>query len=381
MKVAVLKERRTGERRVALVPKDVAALLRRGADVAVESGAGESSYIDDSSYVGTGASVSDRASALAGADLVLTVNGIGPEEASDLEHGAAVVGFLAPMDDPVGMRRLAGAGLALLSVELIPRTTRAQAMDALSSMATIAGYKAVLLAAQHAPCLFPLMMTAAGTLRPAKVFVIGAGVAGLQAIATARRLGALVEGYDIRQEVREQVESLGANFVVLDVGMEQSTGTGGYAAQQSKEFYRRQQEALGDHLSGVDAIITTAAVPGRKAPMLLPGEITRKLRPGTVIVDLAAERGGNCALTVPGEVTVSGGVIVDGPVNLPSTVPAHASQMYSKNLVNLVSLLVADGEFHLDLEDEIVRGSLVAHGGSVTHPAVREALGQMEAPA
>ena len=273
------------------------------------------------------------------------------------------------------------AGLSLLSVEMIPRITRAQAMDTLSSMAMIAGYKAVLLAAQHAPCLFPLMMTAAGTLTPARVFVIGAGVAGLQAIATARRLGAVVEGYDIRPEVKEQVESLGASFVELDVGMEGATGTGGYAAEQSREYYRRQQEALGAHLSSVDAIITTAAVPGRKAPMLLPREITDRLRPGTVIVDLAAERGGNCALTVAGEVVTSNGVIVDGPVNLPSSVPAHASQMYSKNMLNLASLLMTNGEFRLDLEDEIVRGALVAHGGSVVHSAVKEALDKLTVPA
>ena len=380
MKVAVPKDYRPGERRVALVPKDAAALRKRGAEVAVERGAGEAAYVEDDSYAEAGATLGDRNAVLTDADIVLTVNGIPPQEAVGLKEGATVAGFLAPVDDPSGMQELASRGLSLLSVELIPRTTRAQSMDALSSMATIAGYKAVLLAAQHAPCMFPLMMTAAGTLRPAKVFVIGAGVAGLQAIATARRLGALVEGYDIRPEVREQVESLGASFVVLDVGMEQATGSGGYAAQQSKEFYRRQQEALADHLAGVDAIITTAAVPGRKAPMLLPAEVTQRLRPGTVLVDLAAERGGNCALTVPGEVVVREGVIVDGPVNLPSTVPAHASQMYSKNLLNLASLLVSDGEFQLDLEDDIIQGALVAHAGEVTHPAVREALDRLQAP-
>ena len=303
------------------------------------------------------------------------------EEAPNLKTSATVVGFLAPMDEPGQMQALAVEGLSLLAVELIPRITRAQAMDTLSSMAMIAGYKAVILAAQHAPSLFPLMMTAAGTLTPAKVFVIGAGVAGLQAIATARRLGALVEGYDIRPEVKEQVESLGASFVELDIGMERVTGTGGYAAEQSKEYYRRQQEALGEHLSRVDVIITTAAVPGRRAPMLLPTEITDRLRPGTVVVDLAAERGGNCSLTVPGEVVVTNGVTVDGPVNLPSSVPAHASQMYSKNMLNLVSLLLQDGGFHLDTEDEIVRGALVAHGGRIVHPAVKDAIAKRAAPA
>ncbi len=378
MKFAVPKERRSGERRVALVPKDVEALRKRGADIAVERGAGESAYIPDSSYAESGASLACREDVLACADLLLTVNGVLPDDLPLLKEGAGIAGFLGPMDDPAGMDRLASHGLSLLSVELIPRTTRAQAMDALSSMATIAGYKAVLLAAKHAPYLFPLLMTAAGTLRPARVFVIGAGVAGLQAIATARRLGAVVEGYDIRPEVREQVESLGASFVELDTGMEQASGSGGYAAQQSKEFYQRQQEALADHLAGVNAIVTTAAVPGRRAPVLLPREVTQRLRPGTVIVDLAAERGGNCALTVPGEVRVCDGITVDGPVNLPSTVPAHASQMYSKNLLNLSSLLIADGQFRIDLNDDIIRGALVAHRGSVTHPEILEAVSSLE---
>ena len=378
MKVAVPKETSSGERRVALVPKDAAALRKKGAEVAVEAGSGDAAYFNDADYGAAGATLASRDQTLGGADLVLTVNGISVEEATKLKPSATVVGFLGPMDDPAGMQSLAMAGLSLLSVEMIPRITRAQAMDTLSSMAMIAGYKAVLLAAQHAPCLFPLMMTAAGTLTPARVFVIGAGVAGLQAIATARRLGAVVEGYDIRPEVKEQVESLGASFVELDVGMEGATGT---AAEQSREYYRRQQEALGAHLSSVDAIITTAAVPGRKAPMLLPREITDRLRPGTVIVDLAAERGGNCALTVAGEVVTSNGVIVDGPVNLPSSVPAHASQMYSKNMLNLASLLMTNGEFRLDLEDEIVRGALVAHGGSVVHSAVKEALDKLTVPA
>lgn len=381
MKVAVPKETRPGERRVALVPKDAAALCKKGAEVAIEAGAGAAALCDDSEYLGSGATVANRKEVLTDAELVLTVNGVSTEDAAALNPSAAVIGFLSPLDDPAGMQALASEGLSLLAVELIPRITRAQAMDTLSSMAMISGYKAVLLAAQHAPRLFPLMMTAAGTLTPAKVFVIGAGVAGLQAIATARRLGALVEGYDIRPEVKEQVESLGASFVELEVGMKRATGTGGYAAEQSKEYYRRQQEALGDHLSGVDAIITTAAVPGRKAPMLLPTEITDRLRPGTVIVDLAAERGGNCAITVPGKVVVKDGVIVDGPLNLPSSVPAHASQMYSKNMLNLASLLMANGEFLLDLEDEIVRGSLVTNGGSVVHPAVRDALDKQAMPA
>ena len=373
MLVGVPKESKQDERRVALVPKDVGAIRKLGAKVAVETGAGASAYCLDEEYAEAGATVTSRDGVLTDADVVLTVNGVS-DDGRGLKRGAALVGFLEPLDAPSSMNSMAQAGLSLLAVELIPRITRAQSMDALSSMAMIAGYKAVLLAAQHSPYIFPLMMTAAGTLTPAKVFVIGAGVAGLQAIATARRLGALVEGYDIRPEVKEQVESLGATFAVLDVGVERVTGSGGYAAEQSKEYYRRQQEALAEHLSGVDVIVTTAAVPGRKAPMLLPSQITDRLRAGTVVVDLAAERGGNCALTMPGQVVNSNGVIVDGPLNLPSSVPFHSSQMYSKNLVNLLAPLVKDGALQLDLEDEVVRGALVGHAGELVHRAVQEAL-------
>ena len=378
MQIGVPTETANGEGRVALVPKDAAALRKHGAEVLVEAGAGQSAYCSDDDYRAAGASVATRQQVLGTADLLLTVNGVTNADAVGLKEGATVVGFLAPLDDAPAIGALAGRGLSLLSVELIPRITRAQGMDALSSMAMVAGYKAVLLAAEHSPYMFPLMMTAAGTLTPARVFVIGAGVAGLQAIATARRLGAVVEGYDIRPEVKEQVESLGATFAELDVGMERASGSGGYAAEQSKEYYRRQQEALGEHLSTVDTIITTAAVPGRKAPMLLPEQITDRLRPGTVVVDLAAERGGNCALTVPGETVVRNGVIVAGPVNLPSSVPAHASQMYSKNMVNFAGLLIKDGQLHLNLEDEIVRGAAVAHGGEITHPDVQERLARSQ---
>lgn len=374
MKVGILQETKSGEQRVALVPKDLSALAKRGAEAIVESGAGQAAFFTDEAYAEAGAQIADRQRVLAEAELLLTVRGLDEDDAASARDGAAVAGFLAPLDDPARMGRLAERKLTLLAVEMIPRITRAQSMDALSSMAMIAGYKAVLLAAQHAPCLFPLMMTAAGTLTPARVFVIGAGVAGLQAIATARRLGAQVEGYDIRPEVKEQIESLGASFVELDVGMERATGSGGYAAQQSQEYYRRQQEALGKRLAEVDVVISTAAVPGRRAPVLLPEAIMARLKPGAVVIDLAAERGGNCALTVPGEAVTRDGVVIDGPLNVPATVPAHASQMYSKNMANLASLLISEGELHLNLEDEIVRGALIAHGGEVVNQAVREAL-------
>lgn len=374
MKVGILQETKSGEQRVALVPKDLSALAKRGAEAIVESGAGQAAFFTDEAYAEAGAQIADRQRVLAEAELLLTVRGLDEDDAASARDGAAVAGFLAPLDDPARMGRLAERKLTLLAVEMIPRITRAQSMDALSSMAMIAGYKAVLLAAQHAPCLFPLMMTAAGTLTPARVFVIGAGVAGLQAIATARRLGAQVEGYDIRPEVKEQIESLGASFVELDVGMERATGSGGYAAQQSQEYYRRQQEALGKRLAEVDVVISTAAVPGRRAPVLLPEAIMARLKPGAVVIDLAAERGGNCALTVPGEAVTRDGVVIDGPLNVPATVPAHASQMYSKNMTNLASLLISEGELHLNLEDEIVHGTLIAHGGEVVNQAVREAL-------
>ena len=376
MKISVLGESHAGERRVALVPRDVRALTRRGAEVLVEAGAGAAAFYSDAEYSAAGASVVPRPQALSGGDLLLTVNGVEAEDAPDAKPGSVVAGFLAPMDDLPAISMQAKLGLSLIAMEMIPRITRAQSMDALSSMAMIAGYRAVLLAALHAPAMFPLMMTAAGTITPSRVFVIGAGVAGLQALATARRLGAVTEGYDIRPEVKEQVESLGASFVSLDVGMELVKGSGGYAAQQSKEYYRRQQEALGKHLEGVDVVITTAAVPGRKAPMLLPEEIANRLRPGTVVIDLAAERGGNCAPTVPGELVVRNGVTFDGPLNLPSAVAKHSSQMYSRNMANLASLLIRDGELHLDSEDEIIRGSLVASGGEVVHPMLLEALGR-----
>jgi NAD(P) transhydrogenase subunit alpha len=259
-------------------------------------------------------------------------------------------------------------------MELMPRITRAQSMDALSSMATVAGYKAALLAADASPRMFPMLMTAGGTVTAARVFVLGAGVAGLQAIATARRLGGVVDGYDVRPAVKEQVESLGARFVVLDVKTEQAETTGGYAKAQSEEFYRRQQQLLGEHLRGMDVIITTAAVPGKKAPVLITAEMVGGLRPGTVIVDLAAERGGNCALTRPGETVDHNGVVILGPVNLPSELPVHASQLYSKNLANFLTHLVKDGALRLEDGDEIINGTMVTRAGKVVHPMVTQIL-------
>lgn len=380
---AIAKESFPDEKRVALIPRDAGVFEKAGLDIVVETGAGDSALHANSEYEAQGARIeSDRAAVFSGADLLLTVRGPGAhptfpaEDLDRLHSGAAVIGFLEPLAQPEAMRALADRGLTVFAMELIPRTTRAQSMDALSSMANIAGYEAVLLAAKQSPKMFPMMMTAAGTITPSKVFVVGAGVAGLQAIATARRLGALVEAYDIRPEVKEQVESLGARFVELEIETEASEGKGGYAAAQSEEFYQRQRELLAKRLETVDVVITTAAVPGKRAPVLITKEMAEHLPLGAVVVDLAAEKGGNCELTRAGEEVVHQGVTILGPVNLPAEAAYHASQMYSKNLSSFVKLLVKDGKMELNLDDDIISGTLVAHDGKVVHPAVRKALGE-----
>ena len=382
MLVAVPKESFPGETRVALIPSGVAPLKKAGLEIAVESSAGKAALHSDAEYEAAGARIeTDRAALLGQADIVLLVRGPGDfadYPAADLDavkKGAAILAFLDPLGQPQTMQQLAARGLTLFSMELMPRTTRAQSMDALSSMASISGYKAVVMAAEHAPTMFPMMMTAAGTIKPTKVFVLGAGVAGLQAISTAKRLGAVVEGYDIRTEVREQIESLGARFVEIKVDVATQTGAGGYAAQQSAEYYQRQQELLGQHLAGLDVIITTAAVPGRKAPVLITEKMVQGLHPGTVIIDLAAERGGNCAMTQAGELVEYRGVKILGPINVPAQVPVHASQMYSRNIQTFLSHLVKEGRLQFNLADEITSGTLVAHEGKIAHPAVQKALG------
>ena len=382
MIAAVIKENFPGEKRVALVPRNVAALTQAGLDVIVESGAGSASLHPDSEYEKAGARVeTDRGALLSETDLLLTVRGPGAfagfpsEELDRIKRGAILIGFLEPLAEPETMQALASRGVTAFAMELVPRITRAQTMDALSSMASIAGYEAVLLGARHSPKLFPMQITAAGTITPAKVFVLGAGVAGLQAIAAARRLGALVEAYDIRPVVKEQVESLGARFVELEIETEVE-GQGGYAAAQSEAFHRRQRELLAERLASVDVVITTAAVPGKRAPILITADMTEHLRPGAVVVDLAAEKGGNCELTRAGETVVYRGVTIVGPVNLPSQAAYHASQMYSNNIATFVDLLAKGGDLTLDLEDEIIKGTLVTHQGRVVHPAVLKALGQ-----
>ncbi len=358
MKIAVPKETEAGERRVALVPETVSRLTSAGLDVTVETDAGEGASFPDEAYVEAGASIASGPDELyRDADAVVRVRKPSEEEIAALPDGAVLIAFLEPLTDPEGVERLSARGVTGFAMESIPRITRAQSMDALSSQSTVGGYKAVLLAADRLPRFFPMLMTAAGTVAPAKVLVLGAGVAGLQAIATARRLGAVVSGFDIRPAVREQVESLGATF--LDLGVVAEETEGGYARELTEEEQRRQQEELARRIPEFDVVITTALVPGRPAPKLIPASAVKGMRPGSVIVDLAAEAGGNCELTEPGEEVVREGVTIIGLTNLPSTMPAHASQLYSKNVGALLSHLVSDGELTLDFEDEITAGACV----------------------
>ena len=370
MKIAVAKETLPGERRVALVPDQVSK-YPSGHEIVVESGAGVASGHADASYTEKGAKV--QLGALEGADLVLKVRTPTSEEIGRLREGATVVGLMAPLSELQAMRALAARGVTTFALELLPRISRAQSMDALSAMATIAGYKAVLLAAEHLPKFMPLLMTAAGMLKPARVLVIGAGVAGLQAIATARRLGAVVEAYDTRPVVKEQVESLGATFVELPLETKDAQDAGGYAKAQSEEFYRKQRELMGKVVANNDVVITTALVPGQKAPVLVTEEMVRGMKPGSVIVDLAAEAGGNVALTEPGKVVERHGVTLVGPLDLASSMAIHASDMYARNVVTFASHLLGQANGP-DLSDEITRGSLVTHKGEIVHDAVKAAL-------
>ncbi len=381
IKVGVVSESAPGERRVAMIPGAISVFNKTGIELVIETGAGAPAGFPDSEYAAKGAALMSRAEVYQAADVILQVRSLGANPgagAADLpllRRGQTVIGFGEPLTAIDAARQLAERGVTFLAMELMPRITRAQSMDALSSMATVAGYKAALIAAGALPRMFPMLMTAAGTITPARVLVIGAGVAGLQAIATARRLGAVVSGYDIRSAVKEQIESLGARFIVLDVGEAGAEDKSGYAKAMGEEFYRRQREAMAGVLSEQNVVITTAAVPGRKAPVLVTAEMVRRMAPGSVIVDIAAERGGNCELTRPGEVVEWNGVSIHGPVNLPATVPYHASQMYAKNIATFLKYLVKDGQLALDPSDEIVRETMVTHEGAIVHPRVKEALG------
>jgi NAD(P) transhydrogenase subunit alpha len=355
VRVGVPREAASGERRVAIVPESVPKLTALGVDVAVEQGAGQEAAFTDEAYEEAGAQLVDAA---LDSDIVVKVAPPSAQEAEALRRDAVLVGFLAPLTNPEGIERLEGRGVIAFAMESIPRITRAQPLDALSSQATVSGYKAALLAADELPRFFPMLMTAAGTVAPAKVLVLGAGVAGLQAIATARRLGAVVTGFDVRPVVKEQVESLGATFLELSVQGEETEG--GYAKELTPEQQARQQEELADRISGFDAVITTALIPGRPAPRLIPASAVEAMRPGSVIVDLAAEAGGNCELTTPGRITTEHDVTIVGLTNLPSTMPYHASQLYSRNVTALLQLLVSDGELKLDWSDEIIAGACVS---------------------
>lgn len=382
MIIGVPRESCPGERRVALVPAVLAPLKKLGAEAVIERGAGLEAGFTDEEYQQKGARLAEqRDDVFAEADVVVQVRALGANpEAGRLDlpllrRDQTLIGMCEPLTACEVCREAAERGVNLFSMELIPRITRAQSMDVLSSQATVAGYKAVLLAAEALPRMFPMLMTAAGTIAPARVFVIGAGVAGLQAIATARRLGAVVSGYDVRPAVKEQVESLGAKFVEMKLETGAAEDKGGYAKAMGEEFYRKQRELMTEVVKVHDVVVTTAVVPGKKAPVLLTAEMVRGMAPGSVIVDLAAERGGNCELTRPGETVVEHGVTILGPANLPAMVPYHASQMYAQNVVNFYKNLVKDNAIRFEANDEIIRETLVTRGGQVVHPRVTELLG------
>ena len=373
MKVGVVRETLPGERRVALVPDAVSKLIAARLEVAVQAGAGSEAFYTDDAYQKAGATlVPDARTVLGQADALLKVQPPSLDEVAALKSGAILIAFLQPSAHAEVVKALATQKVTAFSLEFVPRISRAQSMDALSSQAGVAGYKAVLIAANRLGKFFPLLITAAGTVTPSRVLVLGAGVAGLQAIATARRLGAVVEAYDVRPAVKDEVKSLGATFVELPLEAQQ--GQGGYAAQQSEEFLRRQRELIGEHVAASDVVITTAAVPGRKAPILVTKDMVARMRPGSVIVDLAADTGGNVELTKLGEAVVTGGVTIDGPRNLASTMPVHASQLYSRNVSTLLLSLVKDGQPNIDFNDEIVKGSCLTNAGELVHPQAKALL-------
>ncbi len=374
MKIGVLAETQPEERRVALVPDAAVKLVKLGFQVVVEVGAGVRAEFTDDAYRVVGVAIeADRRVVLGTADVVLSVQPPRLEDVAQLRAGVLTISFLQPATQAAVIEALAAHGVTSFSLDLLPRTSRAQSMDALSSQSSLAGYKAVLMAANRLGKFFPMLMTAAGTIPPARVLVLGAGVAGLQAIATARRLGAVVEAYDVRPTVQEEVKSLGARF--LELTLETQEGEGGYAREQSEEFLNRQRERLSEHVAANDVVITTASIPGRKAPLLITAFMLKGMRRGSVIVDLAAESGGNCAATLPGRVVEVDGVWVDGTTNIPSTMALHASQLYARNATNLLQLLFSNGELKLDFADEIIRDCCVTHAGQITSERARQMMG------
>lgn len=386
MIVGIPKETYPGEKRVALIPAVIPSLVKGGMEVMIESGAGEQAGYPDDKYTEKGATIAaSRLQLFESSQIIgqIRMLGANPEQGkTDLplfKSGQVVVGISEALTAPESVRDLSTRGVKAFALELLPRITRAQSMDVLSSMGTVAGYKAVLLAADALPKMFPMLMTAAGTIAPARVLIIGAGVAGLQAISVAKRLGAAVEAYDLRPAVKEQILSLGAKFVELPLDTSEAEDKGGYAKAQNEDFYRRQRELLGKVIAGSDVVISTAAVPGKKAPVLITAEMVGNMAPGSVIVDLAAERGGNCELTKLNQTIVTKGVTIIGPENLPSTVPFHASQMYAKNLTTFLLHMIKKGELVLDMEDEIIRETLLTSEGKIVNARVIEALGPLAA--
>ena len=375
MIVGVLKEVVVGENRVAVTPQTVKDLIKVGLEIHIETEAGKTAFISDSDYQNAGAKiVSDAASILTNSDLVIKVATATLDEINQIKDGSAYISLIQTTREIEIVNKLTQKKVSAFSMHLIPRTTLAQSMDALSSQANVAGYKAVLIGATHLPVYMPLLMTAAGTIPPAKVLIIGAGVAGLQAIATAKRLGAQVEAFDVRPEVKEQVESLGAKFVEVKSENEDGVGEGGYAKETSDEYKEKQQALMKEHISKSDLVITTALIPGRPAPVLIPSSMVDAMKKGSVVVDLAAENGGNCENTVPGEVTTKNGVIIDGTLNLPSTMQVHSSQLYAKNISTFISHMTKDGSLEINMDDEIISGSIFTHQGKITHEPTQQAV-------
>jgi NAD(P) transhydrogenase subunit alpha len=381
MIVGVPSETCTDERRVALIPAGVASLSKIGCTVQIETGAGEEAGFPDQAFEEAGATVvQDRGLLFEKADVIVQIRGGGanPEKGKEdialLHEGQLMVGFLEPLSAFDEIKAIAERKVIACAMELIPRTSRAQSMDALSSQANIGGYKAALLAAERLPKMFPMMMTAAGTITPAHIFVVGVGVAGLQAIATCKRLGAVIQAYDVRPAVKEQVQSVGAQFLELELETKESEGSGGYAQAMDEAFYEKQREMMVRVVAENDVVITTAAIPGKRAPILVTEEMVKGMKPGSIVIDLAAERGGNCELTEPGKTVVKHGVSIIGELNLPSTVPHHASQMYSNNVVNFLKLMIKDGQLNTEVEDDIVQGATVVRNGEIVHGMLKEIM-------
>ncbi len=373
MQIGVPKEVAEGERRVALVPETVRKLTGKGLEVVVQKGAGAGALIPDAQYEEAGAQLVEDAAAVFAADVVVKVAPPTAQEAAKLKSDGVLIGFLAPLTNGTGVQAIAGSGVTSFAMEAVPRISRAQSMDALSSQANIGGYRAALMGAQELGRFLPMLMTAAGTIRPATVLVLGAGVAGLQAIATARRLGAVVQGFDVRAAVKEQVESLGAKFLEFDVGSDLE-GSGGYAKELTPEQQARQQELMAEAIGKVDVVITTAAVPGRRAPILVTEAAVKLMKPGSVIVDLAAESGGNCELSEPGQTVLRHDVKIMAPLNVPSTMAEHASQLYARNVESLLGLMLSEeGGLNLDFEDEVIAGACITRGGEIVHQGAKAA--------